>query len=51
MSGRMGSERVTVRNLSVVRVDKDRNLILVRGGVPGHRGALVRIRAAVAARR
>ena len=50
MPGRMGNESVTVRNLSVVKVDAEQNLIFVRGGVPGHRDALVRVRAAVAPR-
>jgi large subunit ribosomal protein L3 len=50
MSGRMGNESVTVRNLIVVRVDAERNLIFVRGGVPGHRNGVVRVRAAIAPR-
>jgi large subunit ribosomal protein L3 len=44
MAGRYGNERVTVRNLDVVRIDVDNNLILVRGAVPGHNGSLVMIR-------
>lgn len=40
-SGRMGGDRVTVQNLKVVKVDKDKNLIVVRGAVPGARGGLV----------
>ncbi len=50
MFGHMGSERVTVRNLEVVRVDTDRNLLLIRGAVPGHNQGLVRVRTAVAPR-
>ena len=50
MYGRMGDERVTTRNVVVVRVDPDKNLLLVRGSVPGHNQALVRIRTAVAAK-
>jgi large subunit ribosomal protein L3 len=50
MFGRMGNERVTVRNLEVVRVDTEKNLLLIRGGVPGHPEALVRVRTAVAPR-
>lgn len=46
MAGRMGGERVTVRNLTVVLADPERNLLAVRGGVPGHDGALVIIRGA-----
>jgi len=38
MAGQMGSERVTTQNIEVVRVDSDRNLLLVKGAVPGARG-------------
>jgi large subunit ribosomal protein L3 len=44
MSGQMGNERVTARAYKVVRVDGDRNLLLVKGGVPGSKGALVLVR-------
>ena len=44
MAGRYGNERVTVRNLDVVRVDADNHLLLVRGAVPGRNGGLVMIR-------
>ncbi len=47
MAGRMGHDRVTVLNLEVVRVDAERNLILVRGAVPGPNGGLVVVRSAV----
>jgi large subunit ribosomal protein L3 len=40
-AGRMGGERVTVKNLEVVRVDGERNLILVRGAVPGPKNGLL----------
>ena len=50
MSGRTGNESVTVRNLGVFQVDVERHLLFVRGGVPGHRDAVVRVRAAVAPR-
>ncbi|MEM8501732.1 MAG: 50S ribosomal protein L3 [Cyanobacteria bacterium P01_D01_bin.1] len=43
MAGRMGNEKVTIRKLSVVRVDSDRNLLLVKGGVPGKAGSLLNI--------
>ena len=46
MAGHMGCDRVTVRNLAVVRVDTDQNLILVKGAVPGGKGALVQVRMA-----
>ena len=44
MPGHMGCVKVTVQNLTVVRVDADKNLILVKGAVPGPRKALVTIR-------
>lgn len=47
MAGRQGNKQVTVKNLNVVRVDKERNLILVRGSVPGAEGALLIIKPAV----
>jgi large subunit ribosomal protein L3 len=46
MPGHMGDERVTVRNLQVVRVDAEQNLILVRGAVPGAKNGLVIVRMA-----
>jgi len=44
MGGHMGSERVTVRNLKVVETDKDQNLLVVRGAVPGANGGYLLIR-------
>ena len=44
MPGHMGCVRVTVQNLTVVRVDADKNLILVKGAVPGPRKALVTVK-------
>ena len=44
LPGHMGSEHVTVQNLEVVRVDAERNLLLVKGAVPGPRKALVTIK-------
>jgi len=46
----MGSEKVTIQNLEVVRVDKDDNLILVKGSVPGPKKSLVVIKEAVKAK-
>ena len=46
MSGHMGDERVTVQNLEIVRVDAERNLLLVKGAVPGAAGGHVRVRPA-----
>jgi large subunit ribosomal protein L3 len=46
-AGQMGNARVTVQNLEVVRVDPENNLVFVRGAVPGHVKALVKLRAAI----
>ncbi|MCH8544828.1 MAG: 50S ribosomal protein L3 [Alcanivorax sp.] len=50
MAGHMGAERVTVQNLEVVRVDAEKNLLLVKGAVPGATGADVIVRPAVKAK-
>ena len=47
--GRMGAERVTVQNLEVVKVDNERNLLIIRGAVPGPKGSLLVIRSSVKA--
>jgi large subunit ribosomal protein L3 len=44
MSGHMGDERVTIQNLEVVLVDASKNLLAVKGSVPGHRGGIVIIK-------
>ncbi len=49
--GHFGVDRTTLQNLEVVRADGDRNLLLVRGAVPGARNALVMVRESVKARR
>jgi large subunit ribosomal protein L3 len=46
MAGRMGNERVTVQSLTVHSVDTERGLLLIKGAVPGSRGALVLVRSA-----
>ena len=46
MAGHMGAERVTVRNLEIVQVDADDNLMLVKGAVPGPNGSYVMVRRA-----
>jgi large subunit ribosomal protein L3 len=43
MAGRLGGSRVTVRKLTVVRVDAERNLLLIKGAIPGKPGALVSV--------
>lgn len=50
MAGRMGGRRVTVQNLEVVEVISDRNLLLVRGSVPGAKNGLIMVRRAAKGR-
>lgn len=50
MAGRMGNERKTIQNLTVERVDAEKNLVLVRGSVPGPNESLVIVRSAVKSR-
>jgi large subunit ribosomal protein L3 len=50
-AGRMGGSRATIRNLKVLRVDADNNLLIVEGGVPGAPSGYVLVRKAVAAKR
>ena len=47
MSGQMGNVRRTVQNLEVVRIDSERNLLLIKGAVPGAKGGQVAVRPAV----
>ena len=49
MAGRSGGEKVTTLNLEVVQADAERNLLLVKGAVPGPKGGLVLVRNAVKA--
>jgi large subunit ribosomal protein L3 len=44
MAGQMGNERVTVKNLRVLRVDADRNIVALQGAIPGPNGGLIMIR-------
>ena len=50
-AGRMGGDRVTTRNLKVVQVDAENNLLLIRGAVPGAPGTYIVVRKAVAAKK
>ncbi|MDF3037367.1 MAG: ribosomal protein [Thermomicrobiales bacterium] len=50
MAGRMGNDRVTVQNLKVLRVDSERNLLLVKGSVPGANDGLVIVQRAIKSR-
>jgi large subunit ribosomal protein L3 len=47
MAGRMGNARVTVQNLRIVSIDPDRNLLLVKGAVPGPTEGMLIVRKAV----
>ncbi len=47
MGGRMGGDKVTIKNLKVIAVNKEENILLVKGAVPGRRGSLVEIRSVV----
>ena len=47
MAGQYGHERVTVQNLRVVKVDKERNLLLIKGAIPGPKGGLVMVKSTV----
>ena len=49
MAGHLGAERVTVQNLTVVKVDNENNLIAIKGAVPGPNGGIVVIRDSVKA--
>ena len=51
MSGQMGNVRRTIQNLEIVRVDGERNLLLIKGAVPGHAGGKVIVRPAIKAKR
>ncbi len=43
MAGRMGGEKVTIKNLEVVEVDAEKNILALKGAVPGKRGAIILI--------
>ena len=45
MAGELGNERVTIKNLEIVRVDEARNLLFIKGGVPGANGSVVVVKA------
>ena len=44
MAGRMGGDRITVKNLKVLQVNKEENVMVVKGAIPGRRGTLVEVR-------
>ena len=47
MPGQYGAEQVTIQNLVVARVDEARNLLLIKGGIPGPRGGMVIIKESI----
>ena len=49
LPGRMGGNRVTIQNLEIVRVDAEKNVILIKGNVPGAKKSLIQIRTALKA--
>ncbi|RBP01961.1 50S ribosomal protein L3 [Rossellomorea aquimaris] len=49
LPGRMGGEQVTIQNLEIVKIDADRNLILVKGNVPGPKKQLIKVKSAIKA--
>jgi large subunit ribosomal protein L3 len=51
MAGHLGHRRVTTLNLKVIKADPERNLLLIRGAVPGPRGSLVMVRSGIRLRR
>ncbi|KPG70388.1 MULTISPECIES: 50S ribosomal protein L3 [unclassified Enterococcus] len=50
LAGRMGGDRITIQNLEIVRVDAERNVILIKGNVPGAKKSLITIKSAVKAK-
>ncbi|PNB52431.1 50S ribosomal protein L3, partial [Pseudomonas sp. GW456-E7] len=47
LPGRMGGEQITVQNLEIVKVDAERNLLLIKGNVPGAKKSLITVKSAV----
>lgn len=47
MSGQWGVEKVTIQNLTVARIDKARNLLLIKGAIPGPKGGLVVVKESI----
>ena len=43
MAGRLGNKKITIQNLKVLKVDMDNNILLVKGAVPGHNGAVINV--------
>jgi large subunit ribosomal protein L3 len=43
MAGRMGNDRVTLKDVEIIKIDKENNRIFVKGSIPGRRGTLIEI--------
>lgn len=50
LPGRMGGERITIQNLEIVKVDGERNLLLVKGNIPGPKKTMIQIKSAIKAK-
>ena len=50
LPGRMGGDQITVQNLTIVKVDAERNLLLIKGNVPGAKKSLIKVKSAVKAK-
>ena len=50
LAGHLGVEKVTIQNLSIVKIDAEKNIIAVRGAIPGPKGGLVVIKNSIKAR-
>ena len=46
-SGHMGVQKITIQNLEIIKVDMDKNVLLVKGSVPGPKGAILKIKSSV----
>lgn len=46
MGGHYGAKRKTIKNLEIVRIDAERNLLLIKGSIPGHNGSFVQVQSA-----
>ena len=47
LPGHMGVQKITIQNLEIIKVDMDKNVLLVKGSVPGPKGAILKIKSSV----
>ena len=50
LPGHMGVQKITIQNLEIIKVDMDKNVLLVKGSVPGPKGAILKIKSSVIGR-